>query len=52
MKLFLQSGFALNGPLMLGPPKVGLLTQFDDLQSQPTQQHTRKEKEGSKSAIA
>src|SRR6202044_2380898 len=37
MDLLLQSGFALDGALMLGPPKVGLLTQVDDLETQPTQ---------------
>ena len=52
MNLFLQSGFALDGALMLGPPKVGLLTKFDDLEPQPTQQHESNKKEGRECAEA
>jgi hypothetical protein len=47
LKLFLQLGFALDGPLMLRAPVVGLEAQFDDLEPQPTQQWERQKKEGS-----
>ena len=44
MNLFLQIGFALDGPLMLGSPIVGLQPQFDDLEVQPAQQRERNKK--------
>jgi len=31
LNVFFQIGFALDGALMLGSPKMGLLTQFDKL---------------------
>jgi len=52
MNPLLQINFALDGTLMLGPPKVGLLTKFDDLEPQPTQQGEREKEEGSEFAKA
>jgi hypothetical protein len=50
MNPLLQISFALDGTLMLGPPKVSLLTKFDDLEPQPTQQGEREKEEGSEFA--
>jgi hypothetical protein len=48
--LFLQISFALDGPPMLGAPKVGLLSKVDDLEPLPTQQGERQKKERSEFA--
>ena len=45
MNFFLQSGFTLDGALMLDPPKIGLLTKFDDLEPQPMQQRQSNKKQ-------
>src|ERR1700733_4786951 len=46
LKLFLQSGFALDGALMLGSPIVGLQTKFAELKPQPTQKYQSEKEEG------
>ncbi len=47
MNLFLPIGLTLDGPLMLGPPIVGLQTKFDDLApAAPQKPESQKKEEG------
>jgi hypothetical protein len=52
MVVLLQLGFALDGPSMLCPPKIGLQTQFDELQPQAPQQQSSEKEEPSEFAKA
>ena len=52
LKVLFQIGFALDGTLMLGTPKMGLLTQFDELRPAATQEYESEKKEPSELAKA